>query len=154
MAAILSWPQCVNISVWNVPHCIKDELLFDCSTRAKYLYTQYTDMGICSYIRDPSRIGGELYRKKLWSLWRGSASQALWGLGHHSDGSAQDCNISSASALEILQSCTELSVFLKIYTAHMDGFVKKILNSMIDYARGHVWFEKAKFDQPIDHCNK
>ena len=101
-------------------------------------------MGICSYIRDPSRIGGELYRKKLWSLWRGSASQALWGLGHHSDGLGQDCYISSASALEILQSCAKLSVFLKTYTAHMDGFVKTILNSMIDNALGHVWFEKAK----------
>ena len=56
-------------------------------------------------------------------LTKHSGTQWLWGGDLHTDGLVQECGISSALPMEILQSCTETSIYQSIYkTNFVPGF--------------------------------
>ena len=56
--------------------------------------------------------------------------QFIWLCEQYIDGLVQDCSISSANALEILQSCTKTSIYSKKYNQYFIIFVVSTVHGL------------------------
>ena len=112
MAAILSWPQCVNTlrPQQHIQHFVDD--IFKCTSLKESCYiliqillkivckSSIDSMSALVHIITQCQTGSRPLPKPLLNHW----------VFMHIDGLLQDCSNSIANALELLQSCTNPSI--------------------------------------------